>query len=63
MAQERRVSEIEYIGWEPTERALEERILDLGKQVDELTDEVTRLRAFMPAQVLREYDRVHKGGK
>lgn len=36
--------------------------LGLRKQLNDLQDEITRLRAFMPADVLREYDRRYKGG-
>lgn len=33
------------------------RVLDLGKRVHDLTDEIIRLRRSMPVDALREYDR------
>lgn len=42
--------------------SLLKRAVELGVRVNTLQDEVTRLRASMPAQVLREYDRRHWGG-
>jgi hypothetical protein len=39
------------------EIAFTRKLIEIGKQARDLQDEVTRLRAFMPADVLREYDR------
>lgn len=37
-------------------------LYDARKQLHELQDEIARLRAAMPCEVLREYDRRHKDG-
>lgn len=44
----------DYPHWAPP---ADEELIDLRKQLADLQDEVTRLRASMGADVLREYDR------
>lgn len=38
------------------EVAFTRKLIEMGKYAQDLQDEISRLRAFMPADVLREYD-------